>query len=85
MRCAPIEDYVVRPEFLPRTEAARWYVLNCVRQHVRDGRLLNVKPRAVNRFLRSLAPEQQLTILTDWSSNGANWAPTAPCSRCLGR
>ena len=74
----PIEDYIVRPEFLPRTEAARWFVLNCVRQHVRDGRLSNVKPRAVNRFLRSLAPEQQLTILTDlveqWGELGADRA-----------
>ncbi len=77
----PIEDYVLRPEFLPRTEAARWFVLNCVRQHVRDGRLSNVKPRAVNRFLRSLPPEQQLTLLSDlveqWGELGADRAMLA--------
>ena len=77
----PIEDYVVRPELLPRTDAARWFVLDCVRQHVRDGRLSHIKPRAVNRFLRSLAPEQQLTILIDlveqWGELGADRAMLA--------
>jgi hypothetical protein len=74
----PIEDYVRKPELLPTTDAARWFVLNCVRQHVRDGRLGHLKPRAVNRFLRALAPEQQLTVLTDlverWGEMGADRA-----------
>ncbi len=72
----PIPDYVARPELLPKTEAARWFVLNCIRQHVRDGLLPDLKPRVVNRFLRSLPPEQQLTLLTDlvepWGALGAD-------------
>ena len=74
----PIEDYIVQPNFLPQTDAARWFILNCVRQHVRDGRLSHLKPRAVNRFLRGLQPEQQLTVLTDlveqWGALGADRA-----------
>jgi hypothetical protein len=74
----PIEDYIVHPSFLPQTDAARWFILNCVRQHVRDGRLSHLKPRAVNRFLRALQPEQQLTVLTDlveqWGALGADKA-----------
>jgi hypothetical protein len=74
----PIEDYVARPQLLPQTDAARWFVLNCIRQHVRDGKLSHVKPRSVNRFLRSLTPEQQLNILTDlvteWGRLGADRA-----------
>lgn len=74
----PVEDYIARPDLLPRTDAARWFVLNCIRQHVRDGRLGHMKPRAVNRFLRSLQPEQQLTVLTDlvaqWGELGADRA-----------
>ena len=41
-------------------------------------RLSHLKPRAVNRFLRSLPPEQQLTVLTDlveqWGALGADRA-----------
>ena len=73
-----IEDYVAHPDLLPRTDAARWFVLNCVRQHVRDGRLSHLKARTVNRFLRALQPEQQLTVLTDlveqWGELGADRA-----------
>jgi hypothetical protein len=74
----PIEDYVAHPELLPETDAARWFVLNSIRQHVRDGRLSHMKPRAVNRFLRALPPEQQLTVVSDlveqWGALGANRA-----------
>lgn len=74
----PVVDYIARPDLLPRTDAARWFVLNCIRQHVRDGRLSHLKPRAVNRFLRSLSPEQQLNVLTDlvpqWGELGADRA-----------
>lgn len=73
-----IEDYVVRPELLPKTDAARWFILNCVRQHVRDGQLAHLKPRTVNRFLRALQPEQQLTVISDlveqWGALGADRA-----------
>lgn len=74
----PIEDYLGRPDLLPKTDAARWFILNCIRQHVRDGRLDHVRPRVVNRFLRSLPPENQLTLLTDlveqWGALGADRA-----------
>jgi len=74
----PVEDYIARPHLLPQTDAARWFVLNCIRQQVRDGKLTQVKPRSVNRFLRSLSPEQQLYILTDlvaeWGRLGADRA-----------
>ena len=74
----PIEDYVARPQLLPQTDAARWFVLNCIRQYVRDGKLSHLKPRSVNRFLRSLTPEQQLNVLTDlvsqWGDLGADRA-----------
>ena len=53
-------------------------MLNFIRENVRDGKLNHVKPRAVNRFLRSLQPEQQLTVLTDlverWGEMGADRA-----------
>jgi MoxR-like ATPase len=74
----PIGEYVARPDLLPKTEAARWFVLNCIRQNVRDGRLNHLKARAVNRFLRSLPAESQLTLLTDlveqWGALGADRA-----------
>ena len=45
---------------------------------MRDGKLADLKPRTVNRFLRSLPPENQLTLLTSlveqWGALGADRA-----------
>jgi hypothetical protein len=45
---------------------------------VREGKADDFKPRVVNRFLRSLSSEHQLTLLTDmvakWGSLGADRA-----------
>jgi MoxR-like ATPase len=72
----PIEDYVAAPDLLPKTDAARWFILNCIRQNVREGKLSHLKPRAVNKFLGSLPPEAQLTLLTElveqWGALGAD-------------
>jgi hypothetical protein len=74
----PIEHYFAHPEALPRADTARWFVLNCIRQNVRDGTLHRIEPDAVNRFLRSLPHEHQLTLLTDlvdrWGALGADEA-----------
>jgi len=74
----PPERYIENPAELPRGEVARWFVLNCIRQQVRDGTLDGARPAAINRFLRSLPPEAQLTLLTDlveqWGALGADRA-----------
>ena len=74
----PIECYVENPELLPNAAATRWFILDCVRQNVRNGKLGHLKPRAVNRFLRSLPPENQLTLLSSlveqWGALGADRA-----------
>lgn len=73
-----IESYIEKPDTLPKGETARWFILNCIRQNVQAGRLIDVRPRAVNRFLRSLPPESALTLLTDlveqWGALGADKA-----------
>jgi hypothetical protein len=75
---APLESYIEKPATLPKGETARWFILNCIRQNVQAGRFIDLKPRAVNRFLRSLPPESQLTLLTDlvepWGALGADRA-----------
>ena len=72
----PIDHYFAHPESLPHGDIARWFVLNCIRQHVKDGKLGGLEPGIVNRFLRSLAHEHQLTLLTDlvdrWGALGAD-------------
>jgi len=77
----PLESYVTTPSLLPTGEAARWFILDCIRRRVRDGTLEGVAPRAVNRFLRSLSHEHQLTVLTDlverWGALGADTAMLA--------
>ena len=74
----PLEDYIRQPDLLPQSDSARWFVLNCIRQFVRDGRAARFKPRVINRFLRSLSSEHQLTVLTElveqWGALGADRA-----------
>ena len=74
----PIECYIENPALLPGAAATRWFILDCVRQNVRNGKLADLKPRTVNRFLRSLPTENQLTLLTNlveqWGALGADRA-----------
>ena len=74
----PLEDYIRQPELLPQSDSARWFILNCIRQFVRDGKAARFKPRVINRFLRSLSSEHQLTVLTElveqWGALGADRA-----------
>ncbi len=74
----PLERYVEQPAVLPKGEVARWFVLNCIRQQVRDGKLKGIARRAIDRFLRSLPRENQLALLTDlveqWGALGADRA-----------
>jgi hypothetical protein len=72
----PLPYYVQNPQALPEGEAARWFLLNCIRQLVKDDRLRDLPPATVSRFLASLPSEQQLTLLTDmverWGALGAD-------------
>jgi hypothetical protein len=80
-RMQPLTHYIEHPSSLPAGDAARWFILNCIRQHVRDGRLQGVTPDTVNHFLGSLSPEHQLTLIADlvgqWSELGADPAMLA--------
>jgi hypothetical protein len=77
----PLTHYLEHPESLPAGDAARWFILNCIRQQVRDNRLQGVAPDTVNRFLASLPAEHQLTLIADlvghWSELGADPAMLA--------
>lgn len=77
----PLAAYVEEPQTLPAGDAARWFVLNCIRQQVRDDRLTGVAPDAVDRFLRALPEEHQLMLVTDlvdrWGALGADEAMLA--------
>lgn len=72
----PLAAYIENPALLPKGDAARWFILNCIRQHVRDDKLQGLKARVVNKFLRALPSEHQLTLLTDlverWGALGAD-------------
>lgn len=74
----PLEYYIENPKALPAGESARWFILNCIRQLVKDDRLRGLAPKIINRFLASLSSEQQLTLLTGavdrWGVLGADKA-----------
>ena len=80
-RMQPLTHYIAEPSSLPAGDAARWFILNCIRQHVRDGRLRGVSPDTINGFLASLPAEHQLTLVADlveqWSDLGADPAMLA--------
>jgi MoxR-like ATPase len=74
----PLQYYIENPRALPVGEAARWFILNCIRQLVKDNRLRDLSPSMINRFLTMLPDEQQLTLLADqverWGALGADEA-----------
>jgi len=74
----PLQRYFREPSLLPKGEAARWFILDCIRQFVRDGRADQFPPRVINRFLRSLSTEHQLLVIADmvekWGALGADKA-----------
>lgn len=74
----PLAYYIENPGALPDGESARWFILNCVRQLVKDDRLRALPHRAVNRFLASLPSEHQLMLLSGlverWGALGADKA-----------
>ncbi len=74
----PLEAYIRDPGLLPSGESARWFILDCIRQFVRDGRADDLPPKIVNRFLKSLSQEHQLILLTGmvdtWGRIGAERA-----------
>lgn len=74
----PLEYYIENPRALPAGESACWFILNCVRQLVKDDRLRGMPSRTINRFLASLSHEQQLMLLAGlverWGALGADKA-----------
>ncbi len=74
----PLEQYLRDPALLPAGDAARWFILECIRQFVRDGKADAMPPRLINRFLRALPQENQLILLTGmvekWGAIGAERA-----------
>jgi hypothetical protein len=74
----PLQHYLENPKALPEGEAARWFILNCIRQLVSDDRVRGLTPATVNSFLASLPDEHQLTLLSGmverWGALGADAA-----------
>jgi hypothetical protein len=74
----PLETYLRDPGLLPKGDSARWFLLDCIRQFVRDGRADSYPPRVINKFLRSLSQEHQLLMLAGmvekWGEIGAGKA-----------
>jgi hypothetical protein len=74
----PLEAYMRDPGLLPTGSSARWFILDCIRQFVRDGRADDMGPKIINRFLKSLSQEHQLILLSGmvqtWGRIGAERA-----------
>ena len=74
----PLERYLRQPDLLPKGDSARWFILDCIRQFVRDGRADALPPRVIDRFLKSLSQEHQLLLISDmvekWGALGADKA-----------
>jgi MoxR-like ATPase len=68
--------YVEHPEDLPKTEAARMFVLNRIRRLAETGELYQYPPPTIDHFLRGLSQEHRLTMLVDlvplWGALGAD-------------
>jgi hypothetical protein len=78
-------DYLREPATLPEGLSARWFVLDCIRQHLKAGTLPAVEAPVVDRFLRTLPDEHQLAVVTDlverWADLGGEAAMHALLAR----
>lgn len=78
-------DYLREPATLPEGLSARWFVLDCIRQHLKAGTLPAVEAPVVDRFLRALPDEHQLAVVTDlverWADLGGEAAMHALLAR----
>ena len=78
-------DYLLEPATLPEGLSARWFVLDCIRQHLKAGSLPAVESPVVDRFLRALPDEHQLAVVTDlverWADLGGEAAMHALLAR----
>jgi hypothetical protein len=78
-------DYLREPATLPEGLSARWFVLDCIRQHLKAGTLPAVEEPIVDRFLRALPDEHQLAVVTDlverWADAGGEAAMHALLAR----
>ena len=72
----PAEHYLLHPEELPASEAARWFLLNRIRRLAEQGQLNRHPPAVINNFLRALPQEHRLSLLVDmvplWGELGAD-------------
>jgi hypothetical protein len=84
----PLDRYMREPALLPRGDAARWFVLDCIRQFVRDGKADGMSAALINRFLQSLPTENQLILIGDmvetWGKLGADKAMYALLRKVTG-
>jgi len=84
----PLGDYLRDPGALPLGESARWFVLDCIRQHLKAGLLEPVDANTADRFLRSLPDEHQLAVVADlveqWGGLGGDAAMRELLARVAG-
>lgn len=80
-----LADYLREPATLPEGLSARWFVLDCIRQHLKAGTLAPLADGVVDRFLRALPDEHQLAVVTDlverWADAGGEDAMLALLAR----
>jgi hypothetical protein len=80
-----LTDYLRDPSSLPEGASAKWFVLDCIRQHLKNDTLEAVDAVTVDRFLRALPDEQQLTVVADlverWGERGGDAAMLALLAR----
>ncbi|MBX9680103.1 MAG: ATP-binding protein [Gemmataceae bacterium] len=71
----PLDEYLCRPDLLPRQATARWFVLSRIRESLDRGELGVHPPMVINRFLAGVPEEHRLALLVGrvraWGEIGA--------------
>ena len=74
----PIEDYFADPAKLPKSDTARWFIINRLRKVIEKRELPPTTPEKVNTFLAALPDEFRFAVLVDlvpqWAELGAEQA-----------
>jgi hypothetical protein len=77
-RLLPLEDYIENPSNIPYEMAARWFVLQRIKQALVSDGLYGFSPETLNYFLLALPLEHRLTLLVnnvyEWGALGVDEA-----------
>lgn len=70
-----IIEYIKNPSMLPKDNTSLWFILNFIRNEVKNNKIINISSEDINKFINALPMEQRcaliINIVDKWVRLGA--------------